>query len=220
MSASWDRSPWCADVTLPMFPLGMVLLPSVGLPLHVFEPRYRALVRDSLAGDQSFGVVLIERGSEVGGGDARSGVGTTARIVDARELPDGRWAVVAVGVTRIRVSRWLADEPYPRAEVEDWPDPAPGPSHPAALLAVTAKLRRCLAMAAEAGDPAAPATVELSDDPVLAGYQACATAPLGPLDQQRLLVADGPDDRLALLDALLSDAIDVLGLRLGPSGSG
>ena len=61
---------------LPMFPLGTVLLPGAVLPLHVFEPRYRQLVQDCLAGEPEFGVVLIERGSEVGGGDQRA---TSAR---------------------------------------------------------------------------------------------------------------------------------------------
>jgi len=203
-----------------MFPLGSVLVPSAGLPLHVFEPRYRALVRDCLAGDRQFGVVLIERGSEVGGGDVRTDVGTVARVVEAAELPDGRVALAAVGVRRIRVVRWLEDDPYPRAEVLDWPDPEPGLGHPEALDATLARLRRCLALSAEAGDPAAPATIELSDDPVLAGYQAGLVAPLGPLDQQAILEAPSPDVRLARLDALLGEAIEVLELRLGSGGSG
>ena len=59
---------------LPMFPLGTVLFPYAVLPLHVFEPRYRALTEHCLAGDGCFGVVLIERGSEVGGGDTRFAV--------------------------------------------------------------------------------------------------------------------------------------------------
>lgn len=205
---------------LPMFPLGTVLVPSAGLPLHVFEPRYRALVQDCLAGDREFGVVLIERGSEVGGDDVRTDVGTVAHIDEAVELPDGRWAVAAVGVRRVRVRQWLPDDPYPIADVEDWPDPAPGPDHEAALRSVVARLRRCLALAAAAGDPAAPATIELADDAVLAGHQAAAVAPLGPLDQQRLLAAPSPDDRLGQLAALLDDAIEVLGLRLGSPGPG
>ena len=86
-----------------MFPLGAVLFPSMVLPLHVFEPRYRALTRDCLAGDRRFGVVLIERGSEVGGGDVRFSVGTAAQIVEAAELPDGRFALGTVGVQRVRV---------------------------------------------------------------------------------------------------------------------
>ncbi len=209
-----------ADVRRPMFPLGSVLVPSAGLPLHIFEPRYRALVKDCLAGDREFGVVLIERGSEVGGDDVRSDIGTVARIAEAVELDDGRWAVAAVGVRRLRVLRWLADDPYPCAELEDWPDPAPGAGHPAALVAVISRLRRCLALAAEAGDPSAPATIELSDDPVLAGYQATAVAPLGPHDQQQLLAAASPEERLRRLGMLLDDAIEVLALRLGSPGAG
>lgn len=203
------------DDRRPMFPLGSVLVPSAGLPLHVFEPRYRALVRDCLAGDREMGVVLIERGSEVGGDDRRSAVGTVARIVDAAELPDGRWALVAVGTRRVRVQRWWPDDPYPVAEVVDWPDPAPGPEHADLLRGALARLRRVLALSAEAGDEAAPATIELSDDPVLAGYQATAVAPLGPLDRQRLLCAPSPEERLSLLSELLEDAAIVLELRLG-----
>ena len=73
-----------------MFPLGTVLLPGGVLPLQVFEPRYRQMVRDLLADDSrppEFGVVMIERGSEVGGGDARSTVGTLAQIADIRARP-------------------------------------------------------------------------------------------------------------------------------------
>jgi uncharacterized protein len=208
------------DAGMPMFPLGSVLVPTAGLPLHVFEPRYRALVRTCLAGDREFGVVLIERGSEVGGDDRRTGVGTVARIVEAVELEDGRWAVAAMGVRRIRVQRWLEDDPYPLAVVEDWPDPDPGPGHPASVAAVTALLRRCLALGAEAGDATAPATIELSEDPVLAGYQASIVAPLGPLDQQRLLSAATPEVRIDLLSSLLTDAIELLELRLGSPGEG
>src|SRR3954470_15280070 len=117
------------DVTqiLPMFPLGAVLFPGVGIPLHVFEPRYRALMRHCLDTDRRFGVVLIERGSEVGGGDVRFDVGTCARIVEADGLPDAGWALVAIGVERLRVRRWLPDDPYPRAEVELLVDEAPPP---------------------------------------------------------------------------------------------
>lgn len=203
---------------LPMFPLGSVLVPSGGLPLHVFEPRYRALVHDCLAADREFGVVLIARGSEVGGADVRTDVGTVARIVESAELPDGRWALVAVGVRRIRVAHWLDDGPYPRADVEDWPDPDPGPDHPTRLHDVMGRLRRALALAAEAGDDAAPATIELTDDPVLAGYQAAAVAPIGPLDRQRLLAAPSPDARLEALAVLLDEEIEVLELRLGSPG--
>ena len=81
---------------LPMFPLGNVVLPGELLPLNVFEPRYRQLVLDCLAADvPEFGVVLIERGSEVGGGDVRASIGTVTRIARVhaaghRQVPDRR----------------------------------------------------------------------------------------------------------------------------------
>ena len=97
-----------------MFPLSSVLLPTMLLPLHVFEDRYRVMVDDVLRRDPpEFGVVLIERGSEVGGGDVRTTVGCTARVLDAERSPDGRWALLCVGEHRLRVREWLADDPYP-----------------------------------------------------------------------------------------------------------
>lgn len=204
-----------------MFPLGSVLLPSVVLPLHVFEPRYRQLMRDCLDGERApeFGVVLIERGSEVGGGETRYDVGTVARIVEAQEFPDGRWALGAIGTRRLRVTRWLDDDPYPRAEVEDWEDPAPDTDLQGLLDPVVATLRRVLATRAELGQPAAPATQELSDDPVLASYQIVALAPFGPADQQALLAIERTENRLTRVAELLAEEEVFLAecLRLPPA---
>jgi Lon protease-like protein len=204
---------------MPMFPLGSVLFPSVFLPLHVFEERYRRLTQDCLAGDREFGVVLIERGSEVGGDDFRTDVGTVARIIEAAEFEDGRWALSTIGNRRIRVDRWLPDDPYPRAEVSDWPgdETAPGPDAPG-LEDVTARLRQVLGKAAELGEALAPATLELSNDPSLATYQMAAVAPIGPLDRLRVLSTDGAADRMALVAELLSEADDLLEARLGFGG--
>jgi Lon protease-like protein len=201
-----------------MFPLGTVLLPGGVLPLNIFEPRYRGMVRACLAGSAEFGVVLIERGSEVGGDDVRTDVGSMAGIVEAQELGDGRWRLLAVGLRRLRIERWLADDPYPRAEVVDWPDPDPEVDLGEPVAEVVALLRRVLARSAEAGDVAAPATVELADQPLVAAFQAASLAPLGPLDRQRLLAAPSAEARVGLLRELLSDAAEVLELRLGGGG--
>ncbi|MBV8561278.1 MAG: LON peptidase substrate-binding domain-containing protein, partial [Acidimicrobiia bacterium] len=157
---------------LPMFPLQTVLFPGVALPLHVFEPRYRALTRDCLDGDRRFGVVLIERGSEVGGGDVRVSVGTCAHVTEAAELEDGRWLLMVVGAERIAVRRWLPDDPYPRAEVEALADAPAGPDAANRRDTVGRILRQALALKAELGEPAAAATVELDADPAVAAYQA------------------------------------------------
>ena len=109
-----------------MFPLGTAILPSAAVPLHVFEPRYRQLVVDCLAADDDppvFGSALIERGSEVGGGDQRAELGVVAEMHQIDAFQDGSYHFVAVGVSRLRILRWLDDDPYPRAEVETWHDP-------------------------------------------------------------------------------------------------
>jgi Lon protease-like protein len=200
---------------LAMFPLGTVLLPGAVLPLHVFEPRYRALVTDCLAGEPEFGVVLIERGREVGGGDVRRDVGTVARIVEVAALPDGRSALVTVGTRRITVDAWLPDDPYPVAEVSDWPD-AEDDVGAGVLDDVLAHLRRVLALQTELGDPSPPVATEVADDPVLATYHASALAPLGPDDQYQLLAAPGPGARLAMLETFLAEAEERLRFRIAP----
>ncbi len=198
--------------TLPMFPLGTVLFPTMVLPLHVFEPRYRALVQDCTAADGEFGVVLIERGSEVGGGDVRTSVGTVARILEVEALDDGRYVLAAVGTRRIRIAEWLDDDPYPRAEVSDWEDEG---AATLSLDAVDTLFRRTLALAAELGEAPASLDVELAPDPVLASFQIGALAPLGPIDRQSVLATATADERVELLHGLLTDVMELLQARLG-----
>ena len=204
-----------------MFPLGSVLLPSMVLPLHVFEDRYRRMVDDVLGGGApEFGVVLIERGSEVGGGDFRAMTACVARIVEAGRTDDGRWALVTTGVRRIRVRQWLDDDPYPSALVEDWPDQE-GDVDPGALAAAERDLRRTCALASELGNPGLPSDLELSDDPALRTYQFCVLAPLGALDRQRILECPGAGGRLSLVRSMLVEQEEMLRARLAfGDGSG
>lgn len=202
------------QVPLPMFPLGTVLFPHAVLPLHVFEPRYRALTHDVLRTGQEFGVVLIERGSEVGGGDTRFGVGTVARVIEAIEFEDGRWALVTVGGRRVRIATWLPDDPYPVALVEDMPEPRLDDRSALLVDDAMRAVRRALALKAELGEDAGPAPLDLDDDPAIAAYQLAAMAPLGPVDHQRLLETEDAAERLRLLVALASEAGDLLAYRL------
>lgn len=199
-----------------MFPLGTVLFPGAVLPLQVFEPRYLSLVADCVQGTPEFGVVLIERGFEVGGGDTRFDVGCVARILEVRELSRGRLGVAAVGDRRVRVEQWVPDDPYPRAEVTDWPDPVATAVADERVDAVAGQLRRVLALASELGEPAPPMhEIEIADDVVVASYQIAALTPVGPLDRLALLASADPAARLDLLSVLLRDAADVLATRLG-----
>ena len=201
---------------LPMFPLGTVLFPHAVLQLHIFEERYRALVETCLRGDGRFGVVLIERGYEVGGGDTRFDVGTVARIVEAARTPDGRYLLATVGTERFRIKKWLDEDPFPRAEIDVIGEPKRVASDATARLAEVQKLLgRVLAMSAELGERSAPVdAAQLDDDPVRASFEAAAVAPIGPLDAQRLLEVDDPKLRFDTLEALLVDTAEVLELRL------
>ena len=202
---------------LPMFPLGTVLFPGTALPLHVFEPRYRAMTGYCLEHDGRMGIVLIARGSEVGGGDVRHEVGTEARIVEAATLPDGRWVLVVVGERRIRVERWLPEAPYPRAEVVTLEDPDVGPATPAdartARDGLVERIHKAVALKTELGEWVTEEPPELAADPALATWQAAGLGLVGPADGQRLLETDGVDNRLRLLTSLLDEEIAVLALR-------
>lgn len=130
------------------------------------------------------------------------------------ESDDGRFGLGLVGVGRIRVDRWLTDDPYPRAEITDLDDGDAGLDAPARRDALERLLRRVLAMHAELGDGPAPATVDLAADPGVATWQAAALAGLGPVDAQGLLEAPGAGERLDLVTALLDDEALVLAQRV------
>jgi len=191
-----------------MFPLSAVVFPHASMALHVFEPRYREMLHDCLAGDQRFGIVLIERGSEVGGGDQRSLLGTRCVITKAVELADGRSLLEAWGEALIEVERWLPDDPYPVALVAE-PIPVPDPEDPGPVLGVAAqRVRRARGLLAEQGGAAAlPPDLVLDGDgdAEVASWQLCAAAPVSAYDAQRLLAADGAAERLRFLVELMED---------------
>ena len=102
---------------LPLFPLNVVLFPGGYLPLHIFEGRYRLMMRHCLDGDRRFGVVLIRSGSEVGGPAAPESVGTVAVIDEVRTLDDGRMLIGVEGEQRFRIVEIVEQLPYVIAEV-------------------------------------------------------------------------------------------------------
>lgn len=205
---------------MPMFPLGLALLPGAVLPLHVFEPRYLQMFREILADDVNepeFGVALITKGREAGGGDERAMLATSARILDMQATDDGRYVLAAVGIDRLRINAWLPDDPYPIADVDVWPDVdleavCDDAGLRARIAATHARIDDLNAGAAELGDDVAAPT-EISDDPRLATYHLGSLAPLGPADRLALLAAPGLAERLDVLDAALDDARAVLDFR-------
>jgi uncharacterized protein len=172
----------------PMFPLGSVLFPGVPIPLRVFEPRYLTLVGrllDELEPEFEFGVVLIERGHEAGGGDQRASVGTIARLVSVAAGADDL-LIVGLGTRRFAVDRWLDEDPYPRAELSTLPELEWSAALAPLRDEAEAVVRRVLARVA---DPESDDGIELSEDPVASAWQLAAIAPLGEYDRYALLTS-------------------------------
>jgi uncharacterized protein len=186
-----------------MFPLQSVLLPGESLPLRVFEPRYGALVEDCLAAeDPAFGVVLIARGREVGGGDERHNVGALARIVTVADHGGGRYQLKCSVAERFRVLKWLPDAPYPRADIEVWPDEIGAVSR-SEITDLEDNIWSLLELIAGARDiqlrERAEVLGDLSDDPGNRLYDLAARVPIGAADKYAVLAARGPVQRLSAL---------------------
>ncbi|HEX9970336.1 MAG TPA: hypothetical protein VGB03_09365, partial [Acidimicrobiales bacterium] len=111
------------------------------------------------------------------------------------------------------IATWLPDDPYPLALVEDLPEPRLDDRGSLLVEDALKAVRRARALKAELGEgPGGP--LELDSDPDVAAYQLAASAPLGPVDHQRLLEVAEPDERLRLVAALASEAGDLLAYRL------
>jgi len=110
---------------IPIFPLpNVVLFPNVFLPLHIFEPRYREMVADALAGDRIIGVVLLRPGwePEYDGRPPVYAVGCAGVVTNAERLPDGRYNIVLQGLEKFRIVDEDASKPYRIAHVEGLPE--------------------------------------------------------------------------------------------------
>jgi Lon protease-like protein len=197
-----------------MLPLETVVFPFTAVPLRVFEARYQHLLDDALAGDRTFGTVLISRGSEVGGGDERFDVGCRLRIVSVGRLPesDHRQVIVA-GTGRVKVEGWVDEKPYPVASVSDYPDRADEVDQDL-VSEVADQVRRVLALASELGTDTSRISTELTGDPLIVSYQVAALTPVTPLDSYHLLTAGGPKERLELSLRLLAESAGLLQAQL------
>ncbi|MER5260813.1 LON peptidase substrate-binding domain-containing protein [Actinosynnema sp. NPDC002837] len=203
--------------TLPLFPLGTVLLPGASLPLHVFEPRYRQLTVDLVTGavpERTFGVVSIKQGWEVGAEnvEALSDIGCTAVLEEARRLPDGRYDLTTKGGRRFRLLDVDEDSaPYLVASVQWLPDTAAPPEVEAVLplLAESARAAhgryRQAAYQAVGRRPPGPDTA-LAD----LAYALAGDCLLTFEDRQRLLEETSPARRLRMVRKVLHREAGIL----------
>jgi hypothetical protein len=184
---------------IPLFPLNTVLFPGGPLPLRIFEPRYVDMVRHCMREGSAFGVVLIRAGGEVGEVARTAEVGTTARIVDFSQLPDGLLGISCLGERRFRIlRRWRQADGLNQAAVEWLPDAAPEPLG-AELGFLSDLLRRVLP---ELGEIYANVPKRF-DDAGWVGARLTEILPLSLPDKQALLEIDDPGVRLAQLAPLI-----------------
>lgn len=182
---------------MPMFPLTTVLLPAMPLPLRIFEERYLKLLGD-LLGEETpeFGVVLIARGPEVGGGEKHMDVGTIASVTNIGTT-EQFYGLESVGSRRFRVNAWLPDDPYPLADIDFIPDLIWDDTLMPARVHLESKVRQLLAFASEFGDLQYGPDVEFSDDPMEACWQLAGVLPVGELDQLNLLGSQSAEELIS-----------------------
>ncbi|WP_181779981.1 LON peptidase substrate-binding domain-containing protein [Pseudonocardia pini] len=197
--------------TIPLFPLGTVLMPGASLPLHIFEPRYRQLTVDLVTGavpGKEFGVIAVREGYDTDrdGMGALEPVGCTARLLDVRRLPDGRYDIVTEGARRFRLLE-LDDSThsYLCGSVEWLPDDG--------TATEADDLTRMLATAARAAHRAYCAAAWKSDDwtepakgvgPAELAHVLAADCLLPMADRQALLEERVPLERLRMVRRLLA----------------
>ncbi|HET9500813.1 MAG TPA: LON peptidase substrate-binding domain-containing protein [Marmoricola sp.] len=201
--------------TVPLFPLNAVLFPGVTTPLHIFEDRYRAMVRDLLAitdpAERVFGIVAIREGYEVGEHSVQSShrVGTLAQLVGHQAHDDGRFDLEVVGRQRFRVQEIHAGEEYLRAQVELYDEEDAGSAPAEGQVEAQVEAQRTRAMFEEyrsllsdlRGGPVLAG--ELPRDPAYLSYALAATCLLTQGQRQELLEMPGPVQRLRRLRDLL-----------------
>jgi len=192
---------------IPLFPLNTPLVPGLVLPLHIFEPRYRALVRELLAKEdddsREFGIVAVREGMDVArdGTDALHPIGVSAILRQVEELDDGRFDIITTGNRRFVIRELDASAPLLRGEV-DFLAEATGPQDAALATRVAHAFRGYRAalggqVQASIGDDTVP------DDPTVLSYLVTAAMVLPQAERQELLAAPSVAARLSLELALL-----------------
>jgi len=166
------------------------------MPLRIFEPRYLQLFSELTEKNSTFGTCLIEKGHEVGGQDSRFPYGTLCKITDLKELGQNQLAVQCLGIKRILVRKWLPDNPYPVAQIEEL-DASENKDFQLKEKIIE-ELERCYVLLVQMGVIQAE-SMDIKGLDRIDLFTACALAPLGQLDKYKLLAAESENDRSRLL---------------------
>jgi len=196
---------------LPLFPLPLVLFPGAPLPLHIFEPRYRQMLSDSIAHDSRFGIIYRPEDET----DLEAGrVGCVAQVDDAHALPDGRSNIVVHGVRRFSLQRFVVSPaPYQVGEVADYDDL---PENRESLAPTAKRVRELFDRVGRAArtlsddhDPLPP----LPDEPDVLSFGIAALIDMDVGRRQELLISRLASGRLTTIEELLSSAVESLEAR-------
>ena len=190
---------------LPLFPLNTVLFPSLPLPLHIFEERYKLMIGTCVVTDNLFGVCLIKEGVEVGGPAEPFEIGTVARIAEVERLPDGRLNLMTFGTQRFRLDEVIQREPYLVGRVVVL-EPGAEPTADELVTDVADRLLRYLREVR--GAARLPDRSELLADVDRLTYLAAATLGLPARERQSFLEVDSAVDRLQQARDLLRREIE------------
>jgi Lon protease-like protein len=195
---------------LPLFPLPLVQFPGALTPLHIFEPRYRKMLRDVLSGDRTFGIIFQK--STRASLSPETSVGCSVEVVDSSLLPDGRSNITCRGIQRFRVERYLEGEPYLRAEVEFFSDEPSNRDLTQQMKWVSALLQRVVELGRRLGEviPGVDASVpELPAEAELLSSVVCSYINVEVEQKQQLLETLDTATRLEVaggwLETLVAD---------------
>ncbi len=203
---------------MPMFPLGSVLFPSMPLTLRIFEERYLKLLGDLMSSESpQFGVVLVSRGSEVGGGETRMTIGTVASVTEIGTT-DEFFGLESFGSRRFHVNDWLPDDPYPIADIEFIPDLVWDDTLMPARVHLESQVRKLLTLVSEFGELVFGADIEFSDDPISAAWQMAGILPIGELDRFDLLSSQSAEELIARAYSIATNGIDTVREMLAGNG--
>ncbi len=197
---------------MPILPLPTVLLPYQALPLLIVEPHHLAMIRHCLEHDRNFGIVLLrEAESEQTSQPVPYLVGTSARIVSHKDLPDGKMQVLTLGEGRFRIRKLDYTGPYPVALVEPVVEWDAADDATTSRILNRAKEAFSTLLQALFGRQGMELTIRFTNDPVALSFAMAACVQMSSLQRQRLIEITDTVERLREIIPLLeTQALKVL----------
>ena len=193
---------------LPVFPLpNTVFFPRTLLPLHIFETRYRAMVRDATAGN---GLIVISLML----GDDFEKLGTVGRVRDIQPLEDGRYNLVLEGLHRVSMVEVSCDTPYRQVQVVARPE-RPGTDDKKVIERYKIEMLATLSILLSIAQADVPVVLDQKQPFEVVVNRACAGLPVGTALRQRLLDADDLMER----HRMLSDHLDTVIQSIASAGT-